>query len=163
LFDPHARIEPRELTITANRPAQAMLPVTNRAEMRRVPRFVRNDARLWSDTVKVMTSAHMLVLAGSLMVSYVRARSEGLGQPITDGWFTRAERVVLVSVALMIDMLRPALWILAVLTVFTAFQRLWIAGRLLRRAGDGEEGNRTDPPGPGEGVPGNHTNNRERR
>jgi CDP-diacylglycerol---glycerol-3-phosphate 3-phosphatidyltransferase len=73
----------------------------------------------------------IVALAGSLMVSYVRARSEGLGQPITDGLFTRSERVVITGVALLFGLVRPALWLLAVLTVLTAFQRLWIASRLL--------------------------------
>ncbi|RJQ07507.1 MAG: CDP-alcohol phosphatidyltransferase family protein [Dehalococcoidia bacterium] len=66
---------------------------------------------------------------GSLMVSYVRARSEGLGLALRDGLFTRSERVVLVGVALILGFTRAALWALAVLTVLTAFQRLWIGSR----------------------------------
>lgn len=81
----------------------------------------------------------IVALGGSLMVSYVRARSEGLGQPITDGLFTRSERVVITGVALLFGLVRPALWLLAVLTVFTTFQRLWIASRLLLAA-DAREG-----------------------
>ncbi|MGE3960908.1 MAG: CDP-alcohol phosphatidyltransferase family protein [Dehalococcoidia bacterium] len=72
-----------------------------------------------------------LAVVGSLMVSYVRARSEGLGMPLKDGLFTRSERVVLTGVFLLFGWLRLALWILAVLTLFTAAQRTWIAGRLL--------------------------------
>lgn len=72
-----------------------------------------------------------LALIGSLMVSYVRARSEGLGMPLKDGLFTRSERVVLTGIALVFGVLRPALWILAVLTLVTAAQRTWIASRLL--------------------------------
>lgn len=68
---------------------------------------------------------------GSLMVSYVRARSEGLGLALKDGLFTRSERVVLVGVALIFDVTRAALWVLAVLTVLTAIQRLWIGSRAL--------------------------------
>ncbi len=68
---------------------------------------------------------------GSLMVSYVRARSEGLGLALRDGLFTRSERVVLVGVALILGFTRAALWALAVLTVLTAFQRLWIGSRAL--------------------------------
>ena len=41
-----------------------------------------------------------LAVVGSLMVSYVRARSEGLGMPLKDGLFTRSERVVLTGVLL---------------------------------------------------------------
>ena len=68
---------------------------------------------------------------GSLMVSYVRARSEGLGLALRDGLFTRSERVVLVGVALILGFTRPALWALSLLTVLTAFQRLWIGSRAL--------------------------------
>lgn len=68
---------------------------------------------------------------GSLMVSYVRARSEGLGLALRDGLFTRSERVVLVGVALILGFTRVALWALAVLTILTAFQRLWIGSRAL--------------------------------
>lgn len=66
---------------------------------------------------------------GSLMVSYVRARCEGLGLALRDGLFTRSERVVLVGIALIFGFTRAALWALAVLTVLTAFQRLWIGSR----------------------------------
>jgi CDP-diacylglycerol--glycerol-3-phosphate 3-phosphatidyltransferase len=78
-----------------------------------------------------------LAVVGSLMVSYVRARSEGLGMPLKDGLFTRSERVVLTGVALLFGVLRPALWILAVLTLLTAAQRTWIASRALIEADRG--------------------------
>lgn len=73
-----------------------------------------------------------VAVVGSLMVSYVRARAEALGLALTDGLFTRAERVVVLSAALMLGWLRPALWLLAVLTVLTAVQRVVIAVRALR-------------------------------
>jgi CDP-diacylglycerol--glycerol-3-phosphate 3-phosphatidyltransferase len=78
-----------------------------------------------------------LAVVGSLMVSYVRARSEGLGMPIKDGLFTRSERVVVMGVALLFGWLRLVLWLLAVLTLVTAAQRTWIASRLLIEADRG--------------------------
>lgn len=80
-----------------------------------------------------------LALTGSIMVSYVRARSEGLGMPLKDGLFTRSERVVLTGTLLLFGWVRVLLWLLAVLTLFTAAQRTWIAGRLLIEA-DRDEG-----------------------
>ena len=75
-----------------------------------------------------------VVVVGSLLVSYVRARAESLGVALTSGLFTRAERVVVLGVALITGvLLRPALWVLAVLTVLTALQRLYLAGRVLHR------------------------------
>lgn len=71
---------------------------------------------------------------GSMLVSYVRARAESHGATLTEGLFTRPERVVLLAAALMIPgALRPGLWLLAVLTLLTVAQRLYLAGRALRR------------------------------
>lgn len=71
-------------------------------------------------------------LTGSLLVSYVRAKVEAMGGTMSDGLFTRTERVVLTSVALITGWLRAGLWVLAVLTLLTAAQRLLMAPRALR-------------------------------
>ena len=70
-------------------------------------------------------------VVGSLMVSYVRARAEGLNLQLRDGIFTRAERVVLVGAMLITGYMRLGLWLLAIMSLFTAFQRLWIASGML--------------------------------
>jgi CDP-diacylglycerol--glycerol-3-phosphate 3-phosphatidyltransferase len=75
-----------------------------------------------------------IAVVGSLMVSYVRARGESLGLTLTDGLFTRPERVFLVCAALIFGFVRVGLWILAVLTVLTTVQRLFLAVRALRAA-----------------------------
>jgi CDP-diacylglycerol--glycerol-3-phosphate 3-phosphatidyltransferase len=72
-----------------------------------------------------------VAVVGSMLVSYVRARVEGLGGKLTDGLFTRAERVVLLALALLFGFLRGALWVLAVLTLITAAQRLYLGARVL--------------------------------
>jgi CDP-diacylglycerol--glycerol-3-phosphate 3-phosphatidyltransferase len=72
-------------------------------------------------------------LAGSMLVSYIRARSEILGLPIREGLFTRAERVIVIGVGSMIDQVRIALWILAVLANLTALQRLYLVWRKTRQ------------------------------
>jgi hypothetical protein len=61
------------------------------------------------------------------MVSYVRARVEAAGGRMTDGIFTRPERVVVLVLSLVTGWLRVGLWVLAVVSVFTAGQRLWLA------------------------------------
>jgi CDP-diacylglycerol--glycerol-3-phosphate 3-phosphatidyltransferase len=70
-------------------------------------------------------------LTGSLLVSYVRAHALSQGLNMQDGLFTRAERVILLAVVLIIDpmvsVLRIGLWILAVLTMLTAAQRIYVA------------------------------------
>ncbi|MQA00062.1 MAG: CDP-alcohol phosphatidyltransferase family protein [Dehalococcoidia bacterium] len=75
-----------------------------------------------------------VALVGSLLVSYVRARAEGLGLALTDGLFRRQERVVLTGAGLLLGLMRPALWLLAVLSCLTAAQRLYLAGRALKLA-----------------------------
>ena len=64
--------------------------------------------------------------AGSVMVSYARARAEGEGLTMREGLFTRAERVILLGGALVIGhgIVLWALWVLAVLSHFTAVQRV---------------------------------------
>lgn len=64
-------------------------------------------------------------LVGSLMVSYTRARAEGLGLECKVGIFQRPERVVLLVVGLLFGWVTPVLWILGVFTNITAFQRIY--------------------------------------
>jgi len=73
-----------------------------------------------------------VAVVGSILVSYVRARAEIVGLKMKDGLFTRAERVVVLAVGLMVDQATIALWILAALASFTAVQRLaivWVKTR----------------------------------
>ena len=46
--------------------------------------------------------AVMGAVAGSMMVSYTRARAEGLGLQMTGGWMQRAERIVLVTAGMLV-------------------------------------------------------------
>jgi len=66
-----------------------------------------------------------VALVGSLMVSYTRARAESLGLPCQRGLLTRLERVILLIVALILGQVRIGLWILAILSNFTAVQRIY--------------------------------------
>ena len=76
----------------------------------------------------------MLAMAGSLMVSYTRARAEALGLDCKVGLMPRAERVVLIgSAALFFGtswnglVLKGVIAVLAVLTNITALQRIvWV-------------------------------------
>jgi CDP-diacylglycerol--glycerol-3-phosphate 3-phosphatidyltransferase len=68
----------------------------------------------------------ILALAGSLMVSYVKARAEGLGVECEVGMLQRPERMVIILVGALLGVgyLRWAIWIVAVLANITALQRL---------------------------------------
>jgi hypothetical protein len=75
-----------------------------------------------------------LAAVSSLLVSYTRARAEGLGLDGKAGVGSRAVRVVILSIGLVLggneivdglDLLDPAIWVLAALGVFTTAQRMW--------------------------------------
>ncbi|CAN5791271.1 CDP-alcohol phosphatidyltransferase family protein [soil metagenome] len=76
----------------------------------------------------------MLAMAGSLMISYTRARAEALGLDCKVGLMPRAERVVLIGGAALFFgeawnglALKIVIVILAVLTNLTALQRIvWV-------------------------------------
>ena len=75
-----------------------------------------------------------LAVVGSMLVSYTRARTELAGTSMKEGYFTRAERVILLAVALILEGiigegLTVALWILAICSNLTAGQRLLLAWR----------------------------------
>jgi CDP-diacylglycerol--glycerol-3-phosphate 3-phosphatidyltransferase len=72
-----------------------------------------------------------IAVVGSIMVSYVRARAQVAGLDLKEGLFTRPERIIVLGLGLMIDQMLIALWILAVVSVFTALQRLYVAWRRL--------------------------------
>lgn len=62
--------------------------------------------------------------AGSVMVSYVRARGQSLGWDTKIGILTRLERYLVLAPALILDQPAVGLWILAVLANITALQRI---------------------------------------
>lgn len=64
-------------------------------------------------------------LFGSVMVSYIRARSEALGVENKVGIMTRVERIAVVALGLLIVQVVPMLWVLAVLSHITVLQRVW--------------------------------------
>ena len=67
-----------------------------------------------------------LTVVGSLTTSYVCARAEGVGETCLVGWVQRTERVVLLTLGLLVGRaaLVPILWFLAVATLATTVQRL---------------------------------------
>lgn len=71
----------------------------------------------------------MLVYAtivGSLLVSYTRARAEGIGLELKDGLFTRFERIAVLVIFLLLDQMLAGLIVLAIFSNLTAVQRLWV-------------------------------------
>lgn len=76
--------------------------------------------------------AAFLAITGSLLVSYTRARAEGLGEECRVGLLERPERLLALIVALLLGWgaVVAVLWGLALLTHVTALQRvLYVHGR----------------------------------
>jgi len=73
------------------------------------------------------------ILLGSVMVSYTRARAEGVGYACKVGIMTRLERVILLGIGLIIGWVRPTLIVMAIFTWITVFQRVWYVYRESRK------------------------------
>ncbi len=63
--------------------------------------------------------------AGSVLVSYVKARAEGLGFEAKTGLLTRVERYIVLIPLLLFNQPFAAVTIIAALGNFTALQRIW--------------------------------------
>lgn len=101
--------------------------------------------------VRLQVLACLAALAGSFLVSYVRARAQSLGFKCDSGIFARPERVVVTVIGLLLG--NPWLTVvvvgLAVVTNLTALQRInevWQQARAQRRA---REAAPQPAPGPG--------------
>ncbi len=82
----------------------------------------------------------VIAVLASLMVSYTRARAEALGVECKVGIATRPVRVVILSIGLLFakgaslgnfELLEPAVYVLAALSVITVGQRIWHVRRAL--------------------------------
>lgn len=65
-----------------------------------------------------------LVMTGSVMVSYTRARAESLIPKCKVGFMERPERIVLVIIGALFNRMAPVLWIIAVLSHITVIHRI---------------------------------------
>ncbi len=77
-----------------------------------------------------------LAATGSLMVSYTRARAEGAGFECKIGLFTRFERLFLLTLSLFFNLYLYIIAILAILTHFTALQRIFYVYNQYTKRGD---------------------------
>jgi CDP-diacylglycerol--glycerol-3-phosphate 3-phosphatidyltransferase len=87
-------------------------------------------------------AAVVIAVLASLMVSYTRARAEALGVECKVGLATRAVRVTILSAGLVsakgaitgLDLLEPAVYVLALVSTVTVLQRVLHVRRELKRA-----------------------------
>lgn len=89
---------------------------------------------------QLAASAVVVAVMGSMLVSYTRARAEALGVACKIGIATRPVRVVILSIGLFVatidiggvELIEIAIYVLAILSVFTALQRILHVRRAMR-------------------------------
>lgn len=91
--------------------------------------------RFWPAPYEQMWMIAFIFVAavGSLMVSYTKARAEGLGFECKTGLLARPERVIILAIGLLTN---TTIWALALLAVFsnvTAIERIVSVWRMTRR------------------------------
>jgi len=75
-----------------------------------------------------------LVLIGSVLTSYARARAESLIPACKVGFLERPERIVLLIIGGLTDRMAAVLWVMAILSNWTVSQRIWYTWRELSAA-----------------------------
>lgn len=78
-----------------------------------------------------------VVMTGSVMVSYTRARAENVIPQCKVGFMERPERVVLLIIGALFNRMAPVLWVIAVLSNITVIHRMvytWQETRRLEEA-----------------------------
>lgn len=75
-----------------------------------------------------------LVMTGSVMVSYTRARAESLITQCKVGFMERPERIVLVIIGALFNRMAPCLWVIAVLSNITVIHRILFTWQQTRAA-----------------------------
>jgi CDP-diacylglycerol---glycerol-3-phosphate 3-phosphatidyltransferase len=95
---------------------------------------------------QVAVAAVVAAVLFSLMVSYTRARAEALGVQCKVGLATRPVRVVILAIGLLFaqgasighfELLAPAVYVLAALSLVTVCQRIWHVRQELSEPADG--------------------------
>ena len=84
--------------------------------------YLQQEDWLWAGMV-------YLAAAGSVQVSYVRARAESLDYEAKWGLLTRAERFVIIVPSLIFNFTQVGIALIAVLANFTALQRIYYVRR----------------------------------
>jgi CDP-diacylglycerol--glycerol-3-phosphate 3-phosphatidyltransferase len=81
----------------------------------------------------VSTIAVYMAAAGSVLVSYVKARADSLKFDANVGILTRMERYLVIAPLLLFNLPAVAVWIVAVLANITALQRIWRVRKQARK------------------------------
>lgn len=79
-----------------------------------------------------------VVMLGSVMVSYTRARAENTIPKCKVGFLERPERIVLIILGALTNRIAPALWVMAILSNWTVIQRMIYTWQEAKRLEDAQ-------------------------
>ncbi len=71
-------------------------------------------------------------MIGALIISYTKARAEGLGKNCHTGLMERPERLILMAFGALTGWILPVMWILLVLTHITVIQRIYHTWKIMK-------------------------------
>jgi phosphatidylglycerophosphate synthase len=77
-------------------------------------------------------SLSLMTMVGALLISYTRARAEGLGKDCKVGLMERPERIVLMAFGALTGWILPVMWTMLVLTHVTVFQRIYHVWKIMK-------------------------------
>ena len=91
-----------------------------------------------TDSIEILYLA-LITIVGAFLISYTRARAEGLGLECRIGLFSRLERTVTLIALLVTGQVLIGLIVLAIGTHFTALQRIWYIRKITTQELDNNE------------------------
>jgi CDP-diacylglycerol--glycerol-3-phosphate 3-phosphatidyltransferase len=77
-----------------------------------------------------------IVMTGTVLISYTRARAENTIAKCKIGFLERPERVVLIIIGALANRMAPVLWVIAVLSNITVISRIIYTWEETRRTGE---------------------------
>jgi phosphatidylglycerophosphate synthase len=81
-------------------------------------------------TIGMLITAGTMI--GTLIISYTKARAEGLGKNCHTGLMERTERIILMIFGALTGLVMPIMWILFILTHVTVIQRILHVRQLMK-------------------------------
>ena len=75
----------------------------------------------------------LFVISGAFLISYIRAKAEHIIPRCDVGFMERPERIIILSLGAIFDMLRPVIWFLAIFTHLTALYRIYYTIKVYKK------------------------------
>lgn len=72
------------------------------------------------------------VLVGAMIISYTKARAEGLGKECHTGFMERPERIILLAFGAISGWVLPVMWLMLIFTHATVIQRIYHVWKVMK-------------------------------